>query len=294
MRNPPWSDSEVTIVREKYTTMTHGDIGVLIGRSRNAVRVFCHKNGLIKGADDWTDEEIAKLKDGYPGKDEAMDLVCLAASLGRLKSNVCRKARSLGLTNIRRPRTEEFAAAAGQRSKARIAANGHPRGALGLVHTPETRAQLAAASLRGWEKNKEAKIAALLGRSKGMSRGKSGRRPDLGGLYVRSRWEANYARYLNFLQRQGLVESWEYEPKTFYFESIKRGTRSYTPDFKVVRKDGTYEWHEVKGWMDDKSRVKLERMAKFFPLEKVIVIGPKWFASARSSIAPLIPNWERK
>ena len=44
-----------------------------------------------------------------------------------------------------------------------------------------------------------AKIAHNRPASNNYSRSKSGRRDDLGGLFVRSSWEANYARYLNFL-----------------------------------------------------------------------------------------------
>lgn len=43
-----------------------------------------------------------------------------------------------------------------------------------------------------------------------MRRSKGGIRPDLG-RYFRSAWEANIARYLNFLQKHGEIESWEYE-----------------------------------------------------------------------------------
>src|SRR3972149_9721027 len=41
---------------------------------------------------------------------------------------------------------------------------------------------------------------------------KSGRRADLG-MFFRSAWEANVARYLNFLKTHGSVKGWEYEPK---------------------------------------------------------------------------------
>jgi hypothetical protein len=124
------------------------------------------------------------------------------------------------------------------------------------------------------------------------SRAVSGKRPDLGGLYLRSRWEANYARYLNLEVKLGSIGSWEYEPKTFVFESIKRGTRSYTPDFLLHFADGSHVWHEVKGWMDDKSRIRLERIAKFYPDEKVVVIGAPWFKANARRLAGLIPEWE--
>jgi hypothetical protein len=125
------------------------------------------------------------------------------------------------------------------------------------------------------------------------SRCASGAREDLGGRYFRSAWEANYARYLDLLKTQGKIQAWEYECKVFVFEKVNRGTRAYTPDFKVVALDGSHEWHEVKGWMDDKSRVRLERMAKFYPEEIVKVIGPEWFKGANRTLAYAIPGWER-
>jgi len=122
---------------------------------------------------------------------------------------------------------------------------------------------------------------------------KVGKRADLGGQFFRSRSEANYARYLNLLKTQGRILGWEYEPHTFQFEAIKRGTRDYTPDFKVYLTNGTHEWHEVKGWMDAKSKTRLNRMEKYFPDEKVVVIGPKWFSQARrNGLAASLQHWE--
>lgn len=90
-------------------------------------------------------------------------------------------------------------------------------------------------------------------------------------IFFRSKWEANYALYLDFLIKQKHIISWAYEPQIFYFESIKRGCRSYTPDFKVIIQNG-YEWHEVKGYMDDKSKTKLNRMRIYYPNEIVKLI----------------------
>jgi len=125
------------------------------------------------------------------------------------------------------------------------------------------------------------------------SRCRGGKREDIkGGCYFRSSWEANYARYLTWLENKGEILKWEYEPQTFYFEAIKRGTRSYTPDFKVFFKN-TYEVQEVKGWMDQPSKTKLKRMNKYFPEEEVIVIGEAWFRSANKTIGKIISGWER-
>jgi len=122
---------------------------------------------------------------------------------------------------------------------------------------------------------------------------KIGKREDLGNIRFRSGWEANYARYLNLLVEQNRIARWEYECKTFTFEKISRGNRTYMPDFKVTLLDGAHEWHEVKGYMDPASRTKLARMARYFPDETVKIIDRSWFQQARrSGLAGAIYGWE--
>lgn len=121
---------------------------------------------------------------------------------------------------------------------------------------------------------------------------RGGRRSDLDGRYFRSTWEANYARYLNWLMSIGEVRSWEYEAKTFEFVKIRRGNRFYTPDFLVTWKNGTSEFHEVKGYMDPESQTKLRRMAKYFPATKVVVISHPEYRDIRRKVSALIPGWE--
>lgn len=123
------------------------------------------------------------------------------------------------------------------------------------------------------------------------SRTKSGKREDLNGLFVRSSWEANYARYLNWLISVNQISSWEYEKDTFEFP-IKRGSKFYTPDFKVFNLDATFEYHEVKGWMDAKSKTKLSRMKRYYPAIKLVLIGEKPYKEIASKVGRMIPNWE--
>lgn len=91
-------------------------------------------------------------------------------------------------------------------------------------------------------------------------------------IFFRSKWEVNYALYLNFLIEQNQIKSWEYEKDVFIFEKIKFGTRSYRPDFKIINNDGTIEYHEIKGWMNSKSKTKLNRMRIYYPDIKLILI----------------------
>ena len=91
-------------------------------------------------------------------------------------------------------------------------------------------------------------------------------------MFFRSKWEVNYALYLDFLIKQKQIKNWTYEKDIFIFEKIKSGTRSYRPDFKIYNNDGSLEYHEVKGYMDSKSKTKIKRMAKYYPEIKLLII----------------------
>jgi Protein of unknown function (DUF1064) len=98
--------------------------------------------------------------------------------------------------------------------------------------------------------------------------------------YFRSLLEVRVATYLQSIQESLQINSWEYEPQTFWFEGIKRGVRSYKPDFKVTSLDGSHYWVEVKGYMDSKSKTKLKRFKKYYPKEQLIVITKdNWYGS---------------
>lgn len=117
-------------------------------------------------------------------------------------------------------------------------------------------------------------------------RAKGGKRADLGDRYFRSAWEANIARFFNYQNIK-----WEYEVKEFIFPGVKRGNISYKPDFYLP---DTKEWVEVKGWMDDKSRVKLERFEKYFPEEaaRLILIDQQQYKQIEKLYSRIIEFWE--
>ncbi len=116
---------------------------------------------------------------------------------------------------------------------------------------------------------------------------------EIGGKrnFYRSRWEYRYALYLEFMKKHKHIVEWEHEPKTFYFEGIKRGTNNYKPDFRVVFPSGNDEWIEVKGYMDSKSATKIKRMAKYHPDVKLRVIGKEWFKENGSKLKNIISGW---
>jgi hypothetical protein len=132
---------------------------------------------------------------------------------------------------------------------------------------------------------------------KNMIGGDSGHYPNVqrgtylcskGDHYFRSKWEANYALYLDFLIKQEQIKNWEYEADVFMFEEIKLGTRSYRPDFKVFTNDGLFEYHEVKGYMDSKSKTKLKRMAKYYPEVKLILIDTPVYNNIKRHIGKIL------
>lgn len=121
---------------------------------------------------------------------------------------------------------------------------------------------------------------------------KAFKRADLN-LYLRSSWESNYCRYLNLLIERGEIVSWEYEPKIFHYP-LKRGNIHYTPDFKVHVTEEDYEWHEIKGYMDDNSRVKIKRFAKYYPEEsaRLVIIDKTRYKEIKDEFAQQIAEWE--
>lgn len=138
-----------------------------------------------------------------------------------------------------------------------------------------------------------------------------GKRKDLG-IFLRSSWEANCLRLLKI---QPEVAEVLYEPIDFTFTAfgIYKGTVSYTPDFKVIYKNGTYNFIEVKGgFLRTTDKTKLRRFKKFYPEEfnKLLAVVPgkdsktakffteigveiKWYyPEINKTYKNTIPNWE--
>lgn len=107
-------------------------------------------------------------------------------------------------------------------------------------------------------------------------------------FYFRSKWEANYALYLDFLVKQRQILKWEYEADKFIFDKIQFGTRSYMPDFKITNADGTIEYHEVKGYMDGRSRTKLRRMKRYYPNVKIILIDTSFYKDLKKKVGAML------
>ena len=186
-----------------------------------------------------------------------------------------------------------------------ISEKGHPKGATGIKHTIEAKRKMSEASKKMWqnmseEKRDEYSMRASINARKfaSMNRNNASWKAawrEIGDKrnYYRSRWEANYARYLQWLKDKNEIKDWKHEPKTFWFEGIKRGCVSYLPDFCVTEINGEESYHEVKGWMDDRSKTKIKRMAKYFPEVKLVVIDSPAYKNLEKKISPLIDGWEK-
>ncbi len=184
--------------------------------------------------------------------------------------------------------------------------NEHPKGHKGKKHSPEAREKMGKKSKLYWanlteeEKNSvvlkgcrtRLRNGTLHPKNRHKTTWKSGWRTIKDKkYYFRSRWEFNYALYLEFLKEQGAIIDWEFEPDTFWFEKIKRGVRSYLPDFKIHGKSGII-YHEVKGWMDSRSKTKLKRMAKYYPDVKLVVIAAKQYNEIKKNMSGILKDWE--
>lgn len=287
--------------------------GSLLGLTGQNVHAILNRNGVsTKRPEEFTEEQLQELRliyeNGFKCGDGELNDFCLRHN--KLKSNTCRKARRMGFgTSRERKFGEDLCKKVSERAKLNIQKNGHPRGMLGKKHSAEVVEILSKRSLSMWanpesvvnseefrQKISDRSVLQMDKRLKenritNYSRTKSGF-VEVGGkrIFARSSWEANVSAYFEFLKVNGNIKDWEHEPETFWFLQIKRGVRSYRPDFKITNSDSTFYYVEVKGWMDDKSKTKIKRFAKYYPEFKLDVIDLKRYNEIKSK-SGFIPNW---
>ena len=285
-----WTDAETEFLRINYPTRGLMYCAEQLGKRPTQIRDKASRMGVKQDKNsDFAKSWQARAAQSKVGKKRPE------------QAEVMRRLRSSG----RLEATPEQRKAISERMKIQIKENGHPRGSLGMKHSPETKAVLSEKSRRRWELMTEeerdaySKRAAINGlktspiNREGSSWKAGWRNTGAVRKYFRSRWEANYARYLQWLKDHGQIKEWEHEPETFWFDGIKRGCMSYLPDFRVTENDGRIVYHEVKGWMDDRSKTKIKRMAKYHPAVRLIVIDSKGYRSIAKKIAHLIAGWEK-
>jgi len=375
-----WTEEEMFNLRKGYEEgKTPTELSSVIKRSPHSIRNKAYEINITSNPQ-WTDEEIKKLKKHYRNNKLKGELKLdeFASEIGRSKTNICRKARRLGLTNKKRKCTFELAetmkenkkgikfwSSAGEKDyhwdywlklnyierdksieeiakeqgvnketistwlrkwglvKEKIGKFGYSNLKKGSgFHTGVSKIMFACQRCgKEFEKwpshvtgdnvfcSSSCAASYRVYNNKGSvySDARGGKRKDLDGQYFRSAWEANYARYLNYIG-----EKWEYEPIEFEFKEIKRGTRFYTPDFYLPDSD---KFIEIKGWFRKKDKTKLKRLKKYYPeqFKKLILVIEDAFKGEQAKFAHkigiekiesykeienklggLIENWEYK
>jgi len=277
--------------------------GKELGMAGQTIHERLRKLGASNQLKTVTDEQIQTIKDAYaaPFLRGESPLSSLESKLGMHRTNICRIARKLGLTSMNRPHGKLKIKAMRKRFIAWHQTHEHPRGMLGKNHTKESCDQISAsqmgkkvssATVLKMMKTKFARYGTTAPNTKHGSWKSAWR--EIGGrrIYARSRWEANYARYLEWLKVNGQIKEWEHEPETFWFVGIRRGCCSYLPDFKVTENNGSSGFHEVKGWFDARSKTKIKRMAKYHPTVSLRIIAAPWFKENGRKLSGIIPGWE--
>lgn len=109
-------------------------------------------------------------------------------------------------------------------------------------------------------------------------------------IYFRSKWEANYALYLEWLKEKGQIKSWEYEPERYDFIGYE-GKRpfvvgmGYLPDFRVTNNDGKFYLVELKGFRQ--GMLRLKRMKKYYPDIKIEIVDTKEYGILKKKIGKI-------
>lgn len=288
-------------------------VAKLLGMCGQSVHSRVVRLGIVHKMNKISNEDLLKIKSVYESGIERGDgkLKKLSAELGRTIPFISRKAKAMGLTTYSHKMAKEAVANLIIKAKSRIAIKGHPKGFLGHRHTAESKAKMSA-NLRKSFKNKSIEEKAEMtlksmktkvqkyGANRWFNpRNKSSwkaawRKVGSKKIFFRSRWEYNYAVYLQYLKKNKQIKKWEHEPQVFWFEKIKRGVRSYLPDFRVTLNDGSIEYHEVKGWYDKASQLKTKRMAKYYPDIKLKMIFSKDYLALEKEFGEVLPGWEKK
>lgn len=253
-----------------------------LGITEGKIRYFCSVNKIkLDHSSDFFKDFQRRAKESKTGKKRP------------IQSEIMKQKAKDGLLDKFIIATDEKKQKISEFNKKWIKENGHPKGMKGKNHTEEVKKIIKQNLVNARldpnnyinsnefkqimsDKMSKQQASGILRNS--YSRGKQGTYNINGkNVFFRSLWEANYALYLDFLINSKLISKWEFEVDTFWFEKIKRGVRSYKPDFKVYDNLGNITYHEVKGWMDDKSKTKLNRMRIYHPNIQIKLIEKKQY-----------------
>lgn len=138
----------------------------------------------------------------------------------------------------------------------------HNKGKKGIVHWTEAHRKKFSESIQPF-KNKNKYF-------------RGGFREDIG-HFVRSSWEANFCRILNFLK-----EPYEYEKYIFKLDNYKK----YIPDIFLPKQN---IFLEIKGYRRNN---KVKEFKKKYPQKKIIIVDFPIYKRLKEEYEPLITLWE--
>lgn len=277
------------ILIESYNKLNNvWKVGEEVGLSGQSVHERLSKLNLItkdhcNSKNKFKDFDI--LKEKYNQYVSEGRLQELADELGRTKYFICRKAKEIGLTNNSRIQimTDKRIEAYKNQWKEKE----HPRGMLGKTHSDKFKKDMSKRSKERWrsysikERYEIIKKMTLNNDRKNIKRTKCSwnggwREINNKKYFFRSEWEYIYALYLQYQLEHNKISKWENEPKRFVFDNGE-SVSTYLPDFRITNLNNSIEYHEVKGWFDQRSQNKLFNMSFFYPNEKIIIINVNWF-----------------
>ncbi|MDD4990407.1 MAG: hypothetical protein PHW31_03800 [Candidatus Pacebacteria bacterium] len=112
------------------------------------------------------------------------------------------------------------------------------------------------------------------------SKGKGGVRADIdSNIYFYSRWEANFARLLNFFNIK-----WEYQSKTFDLIIQK-----YTPDFYLPE---CKTYIEIKNFLWTYSAIRDKKFRELYPETRLILLLKENYLILEKQYGKNVSNWE--
>lgn len=319
----PWTEEEKQILIDSYPTLSNKELCDLLHKTEGQLRGMKERLCLNTKFNPFTDDEKQLIKKYYETHLDAIDLDYLSGILNRQKTSISRYANKEGLTNVHRCATESTIQHIKEGVKKYIdsdnytnekkkkqkdllsyyARNKHPMGMKDKHHSEETKEQMSKShyklaagmtfeqkheiAMKGLETKRKNKTLNTT-TSNAYSRTNGGYRKDLG-CYFRSAWEANIARILDYENIE-----WKYESKRFYFDNPENNVYSYQPDFYLPQ---FHKWIEVKGWMDEKSKIRLKLFKQEYKNENnnLILIDEKFYGCLQDFFQPIINDfWECK
>ncbi len=108
------------------------------------------------------------------------------------------------------------------------------------------------------------------------------KRKDLNNMFFKSKWEANFARVLNYWKIP-----WEYEKTRFNL-----GDCTYCPDFKIFDPEVPPYFVEVIGFFDDIHKKKLKLFQEKYPNEQIQIIHKIEYEDLKHKFSNIIESWE--